>query len=219
MNPEDFDIGVLQTISPKTYTFFWIFATIGLVSIVFARINNASYIGGLWQYSKNYSSRLFSVNSLSTSFLLLNYLFALTLYIYLVAELANLYTNRSQWAILSTILMGVTVFHLIKSTAQFLIANWFLRKDLFDIRNAFQKYQIIGLILLPITLFSVYQSTGIKLIMAYAGGVVLCAGMAIYFYNCLQVAVKLKISYFYIFLYLCTLEILPLVLLAKYLLS
>lgn len=219
MNLRDFDIGVFHSINSTYYNFFWILAIVGILTITLAKINNTSYISGLFQFSKNFNQNNLSSKSLSAPLLLLNYLISISLLGYILIESLGLTINASQPKQIFSIFIGLLVFHLIKTGLQYIIANWFLRKDVFDIKNTLQQYQITGIILLPLAIFSVYQSPDFKFFVSILCMVILLISYLIFWYYSFKDSLQYKISLFYIFLYLCTLEILPFLLVAKFLLS
>ena len=218
MNPKDFDIGVFQMLNSTSYAFFWLFAIIGLISITLAKVNNTTYISSLFQLSKNYNQKLFSIQSISAPLLIFNYLISLTLFIFIFCESISITNTQSQFKLLTTIFIGVLAFHILKTSFQYLIANWFLRKDMFEIKFAFRQYQIVGLILLPLIIFSTYQSANFKLYTSILSLIIIAVGYILYWYYSFKDSRQYKISLLYNFLYLCTLEILPVILILKLLL-
>lgn len=219
MNPEDFDIGTLKAIEYVSYSVFWVFAIIGTITVLLAKLYNQAYINHLFKFSNNYNQKLFSHQSLSAPLLILNYLISLSLIITIaVHSIYKLPDSFSAKGIIS-IFISVCIFYLLKTSIQYLLANWFLRKDHFDIRNAFKQYQVLGLIFLPLSIFSLHQSEQFQYLVFILGVIILILVYIIQSYNTLKESLQHKISLFYIILYLCTLEILPLFLLAKYLLS
>jgi len=219
MNPKDFEIGVLAEISKTSHSFFWILALIGICSIILARINNNTYINNLLNFSQNYNQKAFFSQSLSSLFLVLNYLIAITLFILIIIHSFS----QSEVIFSATygfkILLSVFIFYFLKTSIQYLIASIFLRKNRFDLRNAIKQYQILGLILLPISIFSLYQSSQFQYSTFIIGAILIAVVSIVQAYNSAKESLQYKISLFYIILYLCTLEILPIFFLAKYFLG
>ncbi len=219
MNPKDFDIGILNEISKTSYSFFWVMALIGIGSIILARVNNSAYVSGLLNFSQSNNHKVFSLQSLSSPLLVFNYLISLTLFILIVTN--SLSQSEISFSAIRglKILIGVFIYHTLKTSIQYFVANLFLRKNRFDIRNSIRQYQIIGLILLPISIFCIYQSNDFQRIISILGIIITIVISITQIYNSAKESLHHKISLFYIILYLCTLEILPLFLLAKYFLS
>ncbi|MFK8037031.1 MAG: DUF4271 domain-containing protein [Crocinitomicaceae bacterium] len=219
MNPEDFDIGILRRIEHSSNAIFWIFAIIGIITIILAKLNNNAYIGHLFNFSKNYNQQLFSPQSLSAPLLILNYLISLSLMIGIaINSIYNLPSFFSAKNVLE-IFAFVCSYYFLKTLIQYLLSNWFMRKSHFDIGNAFKQYQVLGLILLPLSIFSIYQTIQFQYLIFVLGTIITIIVYIIQLYFTLKESLHYKVSLLYIILYLCTLEILPLFLIAKYLLS
>ncbi|MFK8046607.1 MAG: DUF4271 domain-containing protein [Crocinitomicaceae bacterium] len=216
MNPTDFDIGVLTELTSSPHPIFWVLVLLGTGSIILARIIKSSYINGLFQYTKNYNQQLFSLNSLSTPFLIFNYLIALSLSIYLFIDSKE--QNLAEETVIY-VFITILTYYILKIGIQYFLANWFQRKELFAVKNAFRSYQIVGLIILPICTLSIYQTSGTKLYISYFIFSIVILSLLFVWYFSLKDSIQYKISLFYIFLYLCTLEILPLLLIAEYVLN
>jgi MFS family permease len=81
--------------------------------------------------------------------------------------------------------------------------------------NVFLFNQIAGLVLMPVMAIAVYVSLPFALIVTAAGAVVLSSFILIRIGRGLSNAMRLHVRPFYIVLYLCALEFLPLALLIK----
>jgi hypothetical protein len=219
VNPKDFDIGILRDYDSPSNIVFWTFAIIGVLSIIFARVNNTSYISTLFTAKNTNNKKTSNSISLSTPLLLLNFAIAISLQLYLVNESFAIVVVNSQFKALITIFFAVVIFFFLKTLLQYIVANSFLRKEFFELKNAYHLYQIAGLILLPLALLSIYQSDDFKKMTAIVSIIFVLLCTLYYWYVSLKDSLQYKISLFYIFLYLCTLEILPLLILAKYLLN
>ena len=113
----------------------------------------------------------------------------------------------------SKIVVGVFLFHTIKMFL-FKVAGWIFRSAQATsdyVLNFYIFGQISGMVILPIVIFVCYMN---NLTIMYLG-IVLFA--ILYLYHLLRgltiTLMNAKISLYYIILYLCTLEILPLVIL------
>lgn len=218
MNPKDFDIGILQALSNKSYFVFWLFALVGVFSIVLARINNSTYISALFHTTSKNNQNKSLPQSVSAPLLMLNFIIAVSLQFYILNESFNILNYSTQAAVLIKTFIAVLLFYVLKSLLQYFGANLFNRNQVFELTNSLKVYQIVGLILLPLAIFSLYQSKNFKLVVSLLAVAVLSLSTIYYWLISFKDSQQYKISLFYIFLYLCTLEILPVILVAKYLL-
>ena len=217
MNPRDFDIGVLSPIANSLDALSWFTLFICLILIAIARATNYGYILELFNPSTNFNQKSITLNSRSSYALLINYLLISALYLTL---LFNEYGGSQMNTLFFLIVfLSFTVLLSIKIGIMYLLANWFNRKFYFDINNSLRYFQIIGILLVPIVGFTFFQSTETKHIFLIINTFIGISTFIYFLYKSLKVAIQLNISLFYIILYLCTLEILPTLLLGKYLLG
>ncbi|MFD1552186.1 hypothetical protein DNU06_00180 [Putridiphycobacter roseus] len=216
MNPRDFDIGKLVPIQNNTMYLVLFMLVVSLLLVAIARINKPNYIQGLLSTSTNMNKKILGTLSASSYFLVLNYLITFSIYIYLLITYNIINTASASFSKLTLILLFILLFHAVKIGVLFLISNWFNRFVYFDIANIIKYYQIIGLILLPITALSVFPNEGLHDFILIIGGIaMLVTGMVLRFKS-FKEARQFNISYFYIILYLCTLEILPILIILKF---
>ena len=78
------------------------------------------------------------------------------------------------------------------------------------------KRQVLGLILIPVTVFMVYLPEHFRQYPLYAGIIALCIMFIIRILRCFVLLMKKGILLFYTILYLCTIEFLPLLLVGKF---
>ncbi len=217
MNSSDFDIGVLTPIAGFQDPVTWIIMLLCIVLIGLARLNNFSYIFELFNPSTNYNHKMISLTSRSSYFLLINFFLITSLFFAEFFDDAFSQKINSSIHPVFIILSAFTVFLTLKVGLMLLIANWFKRKVLFDINNLLHYYQIMGIILVPIIGISYFQGDIVRF---WATIIILVSGLSLFLYfsyKSLKLALQYNISFFYIILYLCTLEIMPLLLIVRYL--
>ncbi len=119
-------------------------------------------------------------------------------------------------------LIGVIGLSVFKNLLIFIIAFVFKRRDYFHIQNHFSFYQIIGVIFVPLFILSYFLgdfvvfNKSITMLETYTFfGLLALIILVIRELKSLFTALTKSISLFYIILYLCTLEILPIILLIK----
>jgi hypothetical protein len=150
-------------------------------------------------------------------FLFSSYLLGLTLFFYKIYEFYCIIPSSffSSFFLYLDILGGVIIFYIFKLGLFNIIGFIFkAKRDISDyVLNVYILGQISGIVLLPVIVFITYMPTKYVI---YAGLVSL---ILLYLYSMFRgvtmAASKVKISVYYLFLYLCTLEILPLFLIAK----
>jgi hypothetical protein len=110
-----------------------------------------------------------------------------------------------------------TLIYLVKLLFIELVRTWFDGDfGLSEYRyNIFLTGKVSGLILLPFIALAAYNAIGYRKEVLIAAGVILLLLLIYRWFRGIRNAIQLRISPFYIILYFCTLEILPLVLLLK----
>jgi len=212
MNPEDFEIGKLIPLLENNYGYIWVFLIIGLIFIALARTNQYGIIRKLFTQTTRIESKLFNTNSLSVYLLFFNYILILSAFIFL---LNNSFSSKTSIPLL-LLFISILIFYILKTSILIGIATLFNRKTYFDITNNLKYYQITGLILLPIVGFSYFQTIVIKDTILLIGVLAITITILLHKYKSLVQARQFNISYLYIILYLCTLEILPALYIIKY---
>jgi len=217
MNPRDFDIGVLKPILTYSEPLSWVAITLCLILISLARLSNFNYISGLFKLSTNYNQKLSSIRTRPSYLLLCNYVLISSVYLNMILGFDPDTNFNTFLPSILTIFLIFIILQILKVGSMLLLANWFGRKVYFDVSNLLRYYQIIGVIMVPLIVLSFFQNDQIRywfIIMALIPGLLIY----LYFmYKSLKTAIQFNISFFYIILYLCTLEILPPVLLVRYL--
>jgi len=147
----------------------------------------------------------------------LNYILMFSLLILLVLISINFNITHKYYTDYLIIFSGVSILILIR------LAIIYLNGQLFQMASATSEYihivflinKNLGIILLPIIFTSIYTPTGLsKILLAIALGLVFLA-MLLKIIRGFQIIMKNRVLLFYSILYLCTLELLPLVLGSK----
>jgi len=200
----------------------------GIIAIcfIFYSIAHYGYFKRMQQIFKAFfAGRLFSqlsreggfLNERVSLFLFISFLLSLSLFFYKIAEFYYHVPGSffSSFLLYLEILAGVIFFYLLKLGLLNVIGFIFKTgKEVADyILNVFILGQVAGVVLLPVIVLVSYTQSEFVI---YAGLALL---LLLNLYSLLRgvtmAASKVKISVYYLFLYLCTLEILPLFLIAK----
>ncbi len=216
MNPRDFDIGKLVPIQSNSMYLVLFLLLLGIVLVAFARIIKPNHIQGLFSTSTNMNKKILSTLSASSYLLVFNYIITLSVYIYLFIGPTLLNDNAFKLPKLPFLIILIILFHTLKIGILFLLSNWFNRKLYFDIANNLKYYQIIGLVMLPITALGFYPNQELHNFILLIGIVTLAIFGFTLRLKSFNEARQYNISYFYIILYLCTLEILPILIILKF---
>ena len=79
------------------------------------------------------------------------------------------------------------------------------------------SYKNLGIYLIPIVIGIAYIHEKLKIYVVYAGIVLFVLAYFLKFYKGIQIIIKKDVLIFYLILYLCTLEILPVLIIYKFL--
>ncbi|MCB9225040.1 MAG: DUF4271 domain-containing protein [Crocinitomicaceae bacterium] len=207
------EYGNEQLLPVQLETIFWILMSINVVFIAIAKSLNQTYISSLFttailnrQLLQKIQEEL-KLNSASSILLTITYFNSIAV---LVSYLA-----AKQYGNLALIIAGILIGGaLIKWFIMWFIS--FIGENRSGIAehgmNHLIYYQVTGLILTPILIFSHFFSENVYYYIVL--GCLVFAGLIIIFRELQSIgrALKARIGVLYIILYLCTLEILPLVL-------
>jgi hypothetical protein len=188
----------------------WVVIGLCILTILLSRIINSNYIVALFK-SKDFS---FSNNKVSLISLLLNYIFTLSLFIKSIIEMNGrlLISPFYTYLILTSILIGITI---IKFLTMLSITNIFGGKNNFHTFYHLKFYQITGVVMLPLYIFSYFFNEKSKFYLLSFAFILYVLLIIIREMSAFIIAIKNSVSFLYIILYLCTLEILPLILFIK----
>lgn len=198
--------GVLLTSSMDTL--FWILMGFNLVVIAIVQTLHPHHIKDLFlvTFSKAGSNSLLDLGRFTSVLLNFTYLTSMG---YVVAY----YSNQSNELILFFIILGILSLLLIKLLSIRILATLAdTKKGFMDhINNHFIFFQLGGVILTPVLLFSYSAPTKYNELVLIAIAFLLTILIFVRELKSILTALEYKISILYIILYLCTLEILPLV--------
>lgn len=197
----------------------WIVILLCLISIIVSRVSDYSYIQNLFKRNNNFNTNAITLKKLSSLSLLFNYYLIISLFIwqYIIITNNNLFSQSVLFFILITGVISLSVF---KFIIIFIIDTLFLQRNHFHIKLHLSYYQILGIVLVPLYILSykldMFLTNDINKADVYViFAVIVVLITVIREIKSLFTALKNRISLFYIILYLCTLEILPLILAIK----
>lgn len=216
MNSFKFDIGVLNLINDNQAYFTVTILILCLILIALDRYFNPNHLSNLFSFKINLN-QLKQTTSYSRLILLqFNFLLIASLIIYDIVKYIsedNFFDNIIYYF---SILGLVFIYHLFKILSLYFISLIFSRKHLFDLDNWFKFTNSLGVISLPIILLFIFQSNSYKPTFYLTALIILSIVFLIFLIKNLRSAIVDKISFLYIILYLCTLEILPILLILQY---
>ncbi|MDA9262283.1 DUF4271 domain-containing protein [bacterium] len=185
------------------------------IGVVFAiiKLSNGNYLRQLFSivsFDKNKFETHTSTYSFSKSsfFLQISYIILITLGI-------SILTNEiiGDFNIVKNFI-GVLVFYIIQAVGFVIISSLISSNETSFIKHRIAYYELVSILLFPIILFSYYSPFNLSIL-------VLVVLIASSFLIMLRVSIYLTrlISVFHIILYLCTLEIIPILFLLKFIFS
>lgn len=115
--------------------------------------------------------------------------------------------------ILGMILLGYMAFTIVNTLIAFVFESYTLLKE--NLYNLFFSNRILGLVLLPLVVLYPYVPENITKFVLFLLWVVVAGSFILRWFRGLQISFKHKVPYSYMFLYLCTLEIIPIIIIIK----
>jgi hypothetical protein len=153
-----------------------------------------------------------TAKGLPSYFLNLNYFITVTLFIWNYYSTISDGTHFYSFFIILISVIGVS---LLKILIIYLIDSLFNRKNHFHIRIHFQFYQLLGVILLPLYVLSYFFEPKNLLVFYLYISILFILVLITREFISLFTALNNRISLLYLILYLCTLELLPVILVIK----
>lgn len=192
----------------------WAVVLLCAITIISCRISDYNYIPNLFKQKNNFNSSQITLKKFSSLALLLNYYLIGSLFIWqiLIITKSSFISSNLLFAIILGGLIGINI---IKFLFISLIDLIFKRKIHFHIKLHISYFQISGLILFPIYVLSFFAPLETKVTTYIIAGILFGLTLIIRELKSLFIALNNRISFLYIILYLCTLEILPLILAIK----
>jgi len=153
----------------------------------------------------------------------LNFVFAINigLFIYYIIQYNELRQIIAESKFLSVLIYSTAIILIynVKTFACKVLGNIFMVKEQFSeyVHNIYLYNKNIGLFLFPIIILFPYITNGqIKPIVLYSGLTIVVGMSLLLIYRGFQIIMRNGVSIFYLILYLCAIEILPVLLLIKY---
>ncbi len=180
----------------------------GLINRTFHSVFNENTLKGL-QKDEN--------GGLSVHFILLYLIFFVSLSIFLLLSVKT-FTGADHDLSLPLVLAGAFIIYLIKHVLLFLVALIYpIRKEIAYYNFTLETYSIItGIILIPVNFILAFGLPSLQSTFVYLGLFFTLSLLLMVYLRGLLVSLKhVTNNFFYFFIYLCTLEIAPLVLFTK----
>ena len=152
----------------------------------------------------------------------LNFIFTLNIGLFIYFLIQNFNLNQIEpngFLSVAIYSLGVLAFYNVKTFICKLIGNVFLVKEQIAeyVHNIHLYNKNTGLFLFPVVIVYPYiTSSLIKPIVIYLGLIIIIGMTLLLVYRSFQIIMKNGVSLFYLILYLCAVEILPILLLIKY---
>ncbi len=216
-----------ENVNNRSDGIFWAYILI-VLSIIWIQIFYKKYFSHLFNAVISYRSSIKLYNEKNVlvkrvSFILnLLYMVALGLFSFKVARFFDLkpmnFNNLELFFILLNIII---VFSLGKVIIHKLTGIIFYKINIINeyLHNVYVVNKSLGIILLPISFSAFYSSPAMATIFIYSGFIIIAITLLIKIIRSFQIIIRNDVFIFYTILYLCTLEILPILAGIKYLKS
>jgi hypothetical protein len=217
---------VEEFLEKEVYKSDWllVFVLTGLLFFSIVRAFYNKYLTSIFKSNFNYqlSFKLFREKSLVIEriSLLMNIIFVieLTIFIFLLAVYYQTNTFFQNSFLLFLVISGIISFIYITKYAVYKIVGSIVNSQAIVneyLFNVFLYNKIVGIFLLPITIGIIYMPNAYTLWLFTLGAFVIFFYFIMRIFRGLQISLKTSMSIYYIILYLCTLEILPIIVLIK----
>ena len=203
----------------------WIIGVILFSAFVFAWIKmfyNRNYqniikSGINYQYAYKLVKEGNSVSYRVNTFLNFVFYMNFAMFIFLTIKLLGYDINIQEWKIYLLIFSLLLIIYTGKSFVFNILGFIFNSKQTVNeyITNIGIYNKILGVFLFPIIIAIPYISLQFKLPLMYIGIITIGISLIFRFLRAFQIAFKIKLSIFYLILYLCALEILPILIIGK----
>jgi len=193
---------------------------ISLALLAFVRYNYNSYIKLVLFSTINYqaSNIIYQENNKSKSSYILLFIFLISSGIFsfqLFKRFAPNYPLNHYWIIIPVVIFALVLFIIINKFLNYISGKIFLQEEISSEynHNITVFHQSIGIILLPITILISYTKTPNSFI--YMGIVFYTTIYLLKIIRLFKININKQLNFLYMFLYLCTLEIIPLLYIIK----
>lgn len=193
-------------------------------------------LGWVYSFFRKYLSRIFqSVYDSNASYKLmnerssiterisfaLNMLFVLNtgFFVYEIFYIFKLpYFGLSNFLLFSVFLMCLSIIYVFKFIFYAFLGYIFKApKTIFEyVHNLFLFHKIYGILLIPITVCIPFCNDKFARLLIVLGIILFAISFLFRLFRGVQISIKINFSFFYLILYLCTVEILPILILGKF---
>ncbi len=192
----------------------WVVLSLCVITLLISRIFNFEYINTFHKKNPDF----YSTNKASVYSLVINFILTASFFLKQVIttfNFSNSFFNNNSTLIYLTLFFTISGIIILKFLTLYTLRILFNTKYSFTIYYHLKYYQIIGLLMLPLFLFTYFIQIEIKSYVFLVAFIIYGLLIIIREVEIFITALKQKISLLYIILYLCTLEILPLILFIK----
>lgn len=196
----------------------WLFFCLSIISLLVSRLINFDFLTTFFNNPPEY----FSTNKVSVFSLSINFVLTSSFFLkHIISINTPAYTFFNQNSLLAYLILfsSISLIILIKFLILYLLRIIFNSKVSFTIYYHLKYYQLIGLLALPLFILTYFVKSDIKIYFFGFAFIIYYLLIILREIEIFLTALKQKVSLLYIILYLCTLEILPLILIIKILIG
>jgi hypothetical protein len=196
----------------------WLIFSLCIISLLVSRMINFEFLSNFFKRGPDYyTNNKISVFNLTLNFVLVSSFFLK--YVISIYSPTHSFFNQNSLLTYLILFISISTIILIKFLTLLLLKTLFSAKASFTIYYHLKYYQFIGLLTLPIFILTYFIKAESKIYFIVLAFIIYCILIIIREVEIFLTALQEKISLLYIILYLCTLEILPLILLIKILIG
>ena len=203
----------------------WVIGVILFSTFVFAfirmfynkRYRNIIKSGINYQYAYKIVKEGNSVSSRVTTFLSMVFYINISMFIFLMFKLLNIQVNISDWKLYLLLILSLFIMYVGKLVINRILGFVFGVNDVVSeyLTNVWIYNIILGIFILPFIISIPFVPPEFKLPLMYMGIGLIIMSLLFRLIRNFRIAFKIKLSIFYLILYLCTLEILPILIIGK----
>jgi len=203
----------------------WVIGVILFSTFVFAfvrmfynkKYHNIIKSGTNYQYAYKLVKEGSSSSSRVNTFLSLVFYINISMFIFLILKLLNIKVDLSDWKLYLLLILSLFIMYLGKRVANRILGYVFGNNDVVSeyLTNVWIYNIILGVFILPFIISIPFVPPEFKLPLMYIGIAIIILSLLFRILRNFRIAFKIKLSIFYLILYLCTLEILPILIIGK----
>ena len=196
----------------------WVVLGLCILTLISSRILNFEYLTTFFKKSPDY----FSTNKASVLSLVFNFILTSSFFlkqVILAPPLSFSFFKNNNLLIYLTLFLSISALIILKFLTLYLLRILFNTKSNYILYYHLKYYQMMGILILPLFLLSYFLSPEIKTYIYGFSFILYCLLLIRRESEIFFTALKQRVSFLYIILYLCTLEILPLILSIKILIG